>query len=352
MLLSFFVLLLCFFLLAIICDDFFVPALEKLATRWKMSSEVAWATLLAMGSSAPELFTSLFAILNPTVSASLWAWTIVGSAIFNILIIVGASVLVRGAIVKLQRQPIIRDLVFYSISVWLLLRFFWDGKATLSEMLIFVVVYIIYIICVKYRSTWLNYDGDLIEEEQLEETKDHKEGWILSQITSSTASVLSYIIPKSPGWAFMVTIVLIWVCTHFMVEAWVHVAQWLWMSEALIWLTILAAGTSIPDLLGSLIVARKWKADMAVSNAVWSNIFDILFGLWVPYVIYFLFVSEDNYITVATENLTASILLLLATVITMLFLLIVRKWKLWRSSGYLLIWLYIAFIIYSVMTVL
>jgi Ca2+/Na+ antiporter len=107
----------------------------------------------------------------------------------------------------------------------------------------------------------------------------------------------------------------------------------------------------VPDLISSLIVARKGKVDMAISNALWSNVFDILFGLWVPYLIYFWFISSETTIAIDSENLSASIILLLATVITLLFLLIVRKWKLSQWTGLFLIALYVGYLVYSIVQI-
>ena len=115
-------------------------------------------------------------------------------------------------------------------------------------------------------------------------------------------------------------------------------------------LTVLAAGTSIPDLLGSLVVAKQGRGDMAVSNAVGSNIFDILFALGFPWLIVLLFKTDE--IIVSTENLSASIFLLFATVVATLFLLIARKWRLGRYSGIFLIGLYVAYCVYLVITII
>lgn len=72
-----------------------MPALDVIIDRLKLNSDVAGATFMAVGSSAPELFTSLFAVLKPGEHANVGAGTIVGSAIFNILVIIGASALFK-----------------------------------------------------------------------------------------------------------------------------------------------------------------------------------------------------------------------------------------------------------------
>jgi Ca2+/Na+ antiporter len=183
------------------------------------------------------------------------------------------------------------------------------------------------------------------------ETIENKRNGIVVFILHMIEKTLWFVVPKNMWGAFLVSIALIGLLTHIMVESWAHFASVIGMSDALVGLTILAAWTSVPDLISSLIVARKGKVDMAISNAIWSNVFDILFGLWVPYLIYFWFVSSESTIAIDSENLSASIVLLLATVVTLLFLLIVRKWKLGRWTGILLIALYVAYIVYSVLQI-
>lgn len=161
--LSILILIVSFYLLAIIVDEFFVGSLDKIAHRLKISYEVAGATFMAAGSSAPELFTTLFAVLKGSDHSDIGAGTIVGSAIFNILVIIGASAMFRRA--KLTWQPVIRDMLFYCISIVALLISFKDGQITLIEALSFVGIYAIYIYAVKNWSKWLKYKPhDHIEE--------------------------------------------------------------------------------------------------------------------------------------------------------------------------------------------
>jgi len=340
------ILLFTFYVLAVICDYFFVPSLEELAAKRKMSSEFAWATLMAVGSSAPELFTSLFAVLNPAVAPSLGAWTIVGSAIFNILVIIGAAAMVRNAVITWQ--PVVRDLIFYSIAIVLLLFVFWDGQIVLWEMIVFLAVYILYVYCAKNWRLWLGYDEPEWEDDLEEETNP-------GFLTRCLCRFFSLFIPdpegKYFGMTFFLSIVVIGVATHFMVDSGVHVAQGFGIHPSIIGLTILAMGTSVPDLLSSLVVAKKGKGDMAVTNAVWSNIFDILFGLSVPYLIYFAIHGTEQWLAVDNTSLTASIVLLLASVLAVTFLLLAKQRKINRISGIFLISLYVLYVVYMVIQV-
>ena len=87
----FFALIASFYLLAEISDRYFIPALDKIAHRFNMSHDMAGATLMAIGSSAPELFVAIIALLKPGDHSAIGVGTIVGSALFNLLVIIGAS---------------------------------------------------------------------------------------------------------------------------------------------------------------------------------------------------------------------------------------------------------------------
>ena len=98
---------------------------------------------------------------------------------------------------------------------------------------------------------------------------------------------------------------------------------------------MLAVGTSIPDLLSSLVVARQGKGDMALSNAVGSNIFDILVGLGVVWVLVILLKGQP--IVIARADLAASITLLLTSVTALFGLLLLLRWRIGRRSGLVLV---------------
>ncbi len=346
LILNLIILLVAFYILAVICDRYFVKSLEVLAEKLKMNSEVAGATLMAVGSSAPELFTSLFAVFKSSESLSLGAGTIVGSALFNILVIIGVSALYMTNKQKLAWQPVIRDMVFYSFAIGLLLLFFWDGKILLWEGITLVLVYVIYVFVVKNWAKWLNYQvPDFDEEFDVDENKE--DGFV----TKVFSRILDLFIPnpeKNYLISFVISIILIAVTSYFMVESAVLVATILNIPKAIIGLTVLALGTSVPDLISSVIVAKKGKADMAVSNAVGSNVFDIFIGLGLIYVVYFLIINRSaTFVPIDTHNLISGVLLLFGTVIALVILLMMQKWKLGRYSGFFLISLYALYLGYN-----
>lgn len=341
-------LLLSFYLLARICDDFFVSSLEKISHRWKLSQDAAGATLMAMGSSAPELFVAFISVIKPGNHADVGMGTIVGSALFNILVIIGASSIVKKAV--LYWQPVVRDTLFYTASIVVLLVFFLDGKISFYESLVFVGLYLLYVLSVIYWKKIFKYEEDEEDPEDPGEefTKYARKGWKV------VLKPIDFLIKKSfPNknkyyTVFSLSILYIAALSWVLVESAVKMGYILNIPPVIISLTVLAAGTSVPDLMASIIVARKGKGGMAISNAIGSNIFDILIGLGLPWLIVLSFNSEKNVISVSTENLSSSIFLLFATVIVIFFLLLVRKWKIGHRSGYFLIGLYILYLAWAI----
>ena len=147
-------LVLIFYLLAKICEQYFVSSLDIFAKKLHLSEDVAGATFMAIGSSAPEFFTALIAVLK-VGSEQIGSGTIVGSAIFNILVIIGASAVIART--YLTWQPVIRDIVFYLLSIIVLLLTFQDGKITLIETLLYISSYAGYIIVLKYWPRFVSY---------------------------------------------------------------------------------------------------------------------------------------------------------------------------------------------------
>ncbi|KAI1896843.1 hypothetical protein AGOR_G00099030, partial [Albula goreensis] len=119
--------------LALVCDDYFVPSLEKICERLHLSEDVAGATFMAAGSSAPELFTSIIGVF--VTKGDVGVGTIVGSAVFNILCIIGVCGFFAGQAVRLSHWTLLRDSAFYTLSVTALIVFIHDEKVSWWESL-------------------------------------------------------------------------------------------------------------------------------------------------------------------------------------------------------------------------
>ncbi len=329
------VLLLSFYLIAKVCDEYFIESLDQIAHRFKMSHDIAGATLMAIGSSAPELCIAIIALIKPGNHEAIGMGTIVGSAIFNILVIIGASAVVRNTVLKWQ--PVLRDTMFYTISILLLLLVFRDETIDILEASIFVAIYIIYLVALSQWNKFVKIKEDQKTLEKVEEIFEKKKNFILEKVFPSS---------KKYYLTFIISILIIAGLSWVLVESAIKMSAILGIPEAIVALTVLAIGTSVPDTISSVIVAKQGRGGMAISNAIGSNIFDILVGLGVPWLIFL--AINGGTIPVSTENLYGSVVLLFATVFVIFFLFILRKWRIGNKSGYFLIILYIAYLVWSI----
>jgi len=354
-LLSFIALLFIFYLLAKVCDNHFVRSLEIITQRLKISQDVSGATFMAIGSSAPELFTAIIALSRVGIE-SVGAGTIVGSAIFNILIIIGVCAIV--AKVSLQRRPVIRDIAFYLFALLILLFTFFDGVITREETFLYLVLYIAYLVVLRYWKKWFppqNEPEIRTSADELEEVENGTPS-LWKKFDTNVCKVFFFPFPNLKKnenryrISFVLSIVYIAILSWFMVDIAVFVAHGLGIPEAIIALTILAAGTSVPDLMSSVIAAKKGYGGMAVSNAIGSNTFDILIGLGFPWLVYSLW--NKTSVSVGTENLLSSMILLFATVFLLALILIGKKFNISKKEGWILVSIYIGYLIFSVITAL
>eukprot|EP00656_Telonema_subtile_P014357 TRINITY_DN1734_c0_g1_i1.p1 TRINITY_DN1734_c0_g1~~TRINITY_DN1734_c0_g1_i1.p1 ORF type:complete len:650 (-),score=192.63 TRINITY_DN1734_c0_g1_i1:282-2231(-) len=150
-------------------------------------------------------------------------------------------------------------------------------------------------------------------------------------------------------WAtFFISLLHITWMSYFMVEFMVKIGCLWHISDTVMGLTFLAMGTSIPDALGSLAVAQKGEGDMAVSNAVGSNVFDICMGLGLPWFIKN--VAGDGPIKIEdTDTIVPSIIILVAIIVLLFTTFAVCKWQLVNQVGYILLTAYVMFVIYSLL---
>jgi len=148
-----------------------------------------------------------------------------------------------------------------------------------------------------------------------------------------------------------------WPCSFCLCIAWIALLSYVmvWMAseigatanipEPIMGLTILAAGTSIPDMLSSLAVAKKGRGDMAVSSSIGSNIFDILFGLPVPWLIKTVIVSPGSFVAIQSDGMTIMALSLFLMVAFVILSIQHFGWKLSRKLAYLFAALYLLFLV-------
>ena len=225
--------------------DLFVDGSSAIAAKFKIPQLVIGLTIVAMGTSAPEAAVSITAALAG--NADITVGNIVGSNILNIFIILGLSaVIVPLAVAK---STILVEIPFMIAVTFLLLGLGYDGTISLLEGIIFLVVFLIYlaylfVVAMKGRN----------------KTEDVKEISVVKALIFTVVGLL-----------------LIVYGSKVTVNAATEIALVLGLSQRFIGLTIVALGTSLPELFTSVSAARKGNADIAIGNIVGSNIFNILF---------------------------------------------------------------------------
>jgi K+-dependent Na+/Ca+ exchanger-like protein len=335
------------YLLAIVTEEFFVVSLDKIATRLEMPSDVAGASLMAVGSSAPELFIALFAVIIGGDHANVGIGTIVGSAVFNILVITGASAIVAKRLI-VEADSVQRDVFFYLFSVTLLLLVFWNGQILYWEIFLLLGAYVVYLVIL-----W-RWGDDSPKEREAESS--HSAEMPVEQVDSllEKLNVLMTrffrLFLRNPEqqyvWAMLSSVALIAFFSYILVEAAVIFAAGVGIPPVIVAVTLLAAGTSAPDLIASVSVAREGRGTLAIANAVGSNIFDVLVGLGLPWLVLLIF-SEPNVVEVGTEGLLVSIVILCVTVLLLYVVLYIGQ-AFTRREGFLLIGAYILYVAYEV----
>ena len=336
-------------ILAVITDRFFIPSLDAISTRLKLSDEVAGASLMAMGSSAPELAIALMALFSGGGQHSdVGIGTIVGSAVFNILVITGVSAVVAGGL-HIHVFAVRRDILYYLVSIGYLALIFFDGGVSLIEALLGLAGYIVYM-----GVLILLKDPQVDDEPQPAKGASGQPANIalwqrIERLVVGPLRRITGAPEVNFVWAFTVSIALIVALSYILVEATIVFSAGIGIPPVIVALTLLAAGTSAPDLMSSVDVAREGRGGMAVANAVGSNTFDLLIGLALPWTIA-LVLQGAGMIQVGTDNLWTSLGILVATTLV-LFVFLETKRDLSRREGWILLLLYAVFVLYTLASV-
>ena len=226
--------------------DWFVDGSAGLASRLGIPQLVIGLTIVAMGTSAPEAAVSITAALKG--SADITIGNVVGSNIINVLVILGlAATLTTIAVAK---STITREIPFMIFATLLLLVLGLDGTISLLDGVILWAFFLLYLFYLFRMARSGNGEN--------EEIKADRPLWQMGLWT-------------------VVGLVCIVAGSNVTVNAASNIARILGLSERLIGLTIVALGTSLPELFTSVSAARRGNADIAIGNIVGSNIFNILF---------------------------------------------------------------------------
>ncbi|MBE5928110.1 MAG: calcium/sodium antiporter [Lachnospiraceae bacterium] len=287
--------------------DWFVEGASGIADKFGIPQLVIGLTVVAMGTSAPEAAVSITAALKG--NADITVGNVVGSNILNVFIILGiASVITSIAVAKTT----IRYEIPIMLIITLLLLFFGTtgGIINLPEGVILLVCFIAYL-----GYMFIMMKRGEMQAEEIEAT-------------------------QRPIWKMLlmgvVGLVLIIWGSDITVDAATSLAKMFGMSERFIGLTIVALGTSLPELFTSVVAARKGKADIAIGNIVGSNIFNILFVIGTSALII--------PIVFAPEFVIDCVVAILAGVV--LWVCTFRTKKLTRTGGIIMLICYVVYFVY------
>lgn len=295
------------FVLLIKGADFFVDGSSSIARILKVPSVVIGLTIVAMGTSAPETAVSITAGLAGNSDLSLG--NIVGSNIFNLLVVIGLSAIVFPIVTL--KEILKRDLIWnFVVSVGLLILIV-DGRISRLDGAILLLGIIVYLFVV-VRSAIKN--------------RVQEDGMQRLSVAKSILFVLLGLIAIIAGGNLVVNNASL-------------IAVSLGMSDTLIGLTIVAIGTSLPELVTSFVAAKKGDSGIALGNAVGSCLFNIMFILGSA--------SLLSPIHVSGELIIDTCVLIVVTIIIYLFSR--TKLKFNRAEGTVCVLLYVAYTVYIIM---
>ena len=306
------VLLVIGFILLIKGADFFVEGSSSVAKRLHVPSIIIGLTIVAMGTSLPETAVSVSASLagNNELAVS----NVVGSNIFNLMVVIGVCAMI--ATVEVARETIRRDIPLSLICAGLLLLLGSIGlgdqtKMTLGhfDCVIFIGLFVGYIFYMIRIALKANKEGKKVE---IEGGSDEE-----IKLISVPLSII-FIIGGAAAIAFG---------GDLTVDAASRIASDLGMTQTLIGLTIVSIGTSLPGLVASIVAARKNEVDMALGNAIGSNVFNILMVLGIA--------SAISPISIITENIIDLCVLIAFTVCVWIFA--GSKKKIGRVEGFCMV---------------
>ncbi|XP_017965686.1 sodium/potassium/calcium exchanger 3 isoform X2 [Drosophila navojoa] len=447
-----------FVALAVVCDEYFVPAVEKICAALNMSNDVAGATFMAAATSAPELFVNVIGTF--ITEGDIGVGTIVGSAVFNILAVAACCGIGAGMTIPLDWWPLTRDSIAYGITVAILICVMHDERVEWYEALILVSLYAVYLAVMYFDKSFQKCAKELVENRichnmasiQLNGGLNNDQAKVSSgtaagagsgaapgagdaaaaagagagagvgaagtgagagtgaaiapvaimdnadaeaQLAVVAAAAAAVEEPEQEGYSLLTypkgtscfaqfTWIIIWPIhllfriaipdckkaknnkifplTFIMCIVWIGSLSYFvaWMitiigdtlkiPDSVMGITFLAAGTSVPEAVSSVIVAKRGHGSMGICNSIGSNTFDILLCLGVPWLIkavFFPIQSGQNYVAINSAGLEYSAITLLSTLFLLYLTFSMNKFKLDTKVGIACLVIYLVFMVFA-----
>ena len=304
------------FVLLIKGADFFVEGSSSVAKKFNVPSLIIGMTIVAMGTSLPELAVSVTAAItgNNTLAVS----NVSGSNIFNLMVVCGACALF--APLTIEKNTLMKEFPFSIVCAGLLVVLGFIGmKLGRVDGIIFFVIFVAYLFWMIYSAKKARSEGDKFETEEEEMAEEIK---ILPMWKCLLYIVGGMIAIKFGG--------------DFVVNGASSIAAGFGLSQTLIGLTIVALGTSLPELVTSIVAARKNEVDMALGNVIGSNIFNILLILGVA--------AAISPVTFIMENIIDIIILIIMSTVVWIFAWTSKKIN--RKEGIIMLLVYVVYMVY------
>lgn len=280
----------------------------NIASKLGISQMVIGLTIVAMGTSMPEFCVSLVSSIKGT--ADLAVGNIVGSNIFNSLLIVGVAAMVSPILIL--HSTVKRDIPFSLFASALLILLCFDGDISRIDALILFISFLLFLY-VTLKTAKNNTDTDEGENKK-----------------------------KTPTWKSVAFIVLGLVClilgSNIFVDNATGIAKIMGVSDAVIGLTIVAGGTSLPELATSIVAARKGNSGIAIGNVLGSNVFNILFILGAAGIV----------CPMTIQGITMVDLTMMLVAVVLLWLFSFTKYNIARWEGAILVAVYLFYMVYLI----
>ncbi|NUJ97728.1 calcium/sodium antiporter [Candidatus Gracilibacteria bacterium] len=306
------------FLILIKSADFLVDGASSFAKKFGISELVIGLTIVAFGTSAPELFVNVFSAMKGETGIALG--NILGSNIANILLILGISGFIYP--LKAKTSTVYKEIPFTLLSSFALFflifdSFFSQAKENILTrgdglvLLLFFLIFFVYTFGISKQET--QFFSEKVNE---------------MSIVKSMIYIIGGIIGLALG-------------AELLVRSARAIALSFGVSETFIGLTIVAVGTSLPELMTSIIASKKKNSDIAIGNIIGSNIFNTLFILGITSIIYPLSVESGSIFDV--------LFMILITFLLLIFLLFVGQREiLGRLEGSIFLFLYMSYMSYLI----
>ncbi len=327
--------------------DWLTDGAVNIATRFGVSQMVIGLTIVAMGTSMPEFCVSMVSALKGT--PDLAVGNVVGSNTLNTLLIVGCSALVAPIMVK--RSSVKRDIPFAVVASLLMLLFCLDGAiGRVDAAVLFAGFCLFMFVTLKYAKTTEEHAATVATSGAAMATAAAASTSVSEAPTSQTsapkASTSQPSAPEASVASMLKAVVMLVVgllCliagSNMFVDNASFVASSLGVSDAVIGLTIVAGGTSLPELATSMVSAKKGNSDIAIGNVIGSNVFNILMIIGITGLV------KPMHIAGIT---TLDLIMMLASMLLMWFFCR-TTYKVKRWEGAVLTIVYLAYLTWLVM---